>query len=113
MRLVADRRRTDDLALLAVLATHDDAEVKAAVAAALANWVAIDLGGEAPLDLVRAIVQESGVRLAARVTSSVAQQERSRGADELLELLETHRSAIVRGHVRAIRERWANEVDTA
>lgn len=108
VRLIGDRHRVDDLPLFAVLATSDDAEVKAAVAAALSKWVALGLGGEAPLDLVRAIVSESGVRLAARVTSSVAQQERSKGAEELLELMENHRSAVVRGHVRVIRERWAN-----
>jgi len=108
VRILADRHQVDDLPLLAVLATHEDTEVKAAVASALAEWLALGVGGKAPLGLLSTILGEPGVRLAARVTSSVAQQERSKGADELLELLENHQSAIVRGHVRVIRERWAN-----
>lgn len=108
VRIVADRHLVVDLPLFAVLATNDDAEVKAAVAAALADWVALGVGGTAPLELLKTILDEPGVRLAVQVTCSVAQQERSKGAGELLDLLENHQSATVRNHVRVIRQRWGD-----
>lgn len=108
VRVVADRHLVVDLPLFAVLATNDDAQVKAAVAAALADWVALGVGGVVPLELLKTILDEPGVQLAAQVTSSLAQQERSKGAEQLLGLLEHHPSAMVRNHVSVIRQRWAD-----
>jgi hypothetical protein len=107
VRIVANRQHVTDLPLFAALATNTNADVRAAVAAALADWVSVGLGGTAPLDLLKSLLDEPGVQLAARVTRSVAQQEKSSGAEALLELLGGHQSATVRNHVRIIRRRWS------
>jgi hypothetical protein len=74
VRMVSDRRLVADVTLFAFLATNVNAVVEAAVAAALADWVAPGVGGPAPLELLKSILSEPGVRLAARIAGSISQQ---------------------------------------
>lgn len=107
VRIIARREDIANLPLLAVLATHDSADVRAAVASALADWVSRGIGGDEPLDLLQQLLSEPGIQLAPKVTRAVSRQAKSSGAEVLLKLLENHPSVIVREHVQIIRRRWA------
>ncbi|TFC54101.1 HEAT repeat domain-containing protein [Cryobacterium sp. TMT2-15-1] len=109
VQIVANRQNESALPLLAVLATNADVEIRAAAVQALADWVSLGIGGTESRELLKALLDEPGVRLAARVTRSVGRQQRSRGTEYLMDLLEEHQSAVVRKHVSVIRRHWAAE----
>lgn len=106
VRVYAAREDSATLPLFVALAAHDATDVRAAVAAALASWVAKGIGGDSAQTVLRHLLQEPGVRLATHVTRAIANEPRSESAEVILGLLSSHQSALVRLHVRIVSEKW-------
>jgi hypothetical protein len=106
-RIIAAREDPSSLPLLAALANAGDTTVRSTVAEVLGEWVSHGVAGDAARDFLTHLLSEPGVRLATRVTRAIARQPRSDGAEATLRLLEEHPSAVVRHHVRSIREAWS------
>lgn len=71
-----------------------------------AKWVANNIGGTVTKQVLDKLLDEPGVRLATHVTRAIANTPRNRSSESMLEVLGSHRSAIVRSHVREIKARW-------
>jgi len=106
VRVYAAREDAAALPVFAALATNDETEVRAAVASALARWTAKGVGGDSAQALLRQVLEEPGVRLATHVTRTLASEPRSDGGLVILDLLSGHPSALVRLHVRVVRDKW-------
>lgn len=105
-RIMAAREEATSLPLLAALANSVHPTVRSTVAEVLAEWVSHGVAGDAARDLLVRLLNEPGVRLATRVTRAIAGRPRSDAAEVTLEFLDDHPSAVVRHHVRTIRESW-------
>jgi hypothetical protein len=95
-----------DLASLALLVKSDDADVRGAVATALANRVSNNPLASEALGLLKRLLEAPGIRQANGVMRSISRQGKSEGGELILKLLEAHESAAVRYHVKVVRNRW-------
>lgn len=111
IQLIAMRRDPSQLGALAALSTHSELEIRAAVASALAEWVALDVVGEHSHRVLARLVKEPGVELATHVSRALFENSKSAGAEVLAEELASHPSAVVRAHIKELRRRWAADAD--
>jgi hypothetical protein len=104
--IIERRHEPGDLTSLALLVKSDDADVRGAVATALANRVSEDPSASEALGLLKSLLAAPGVRQANGVMRSISRQGEPEGSKLILELLENHESAAVRYHVKVVRSRW-------
>ncbi|MBX3068050.1 MAG: DUF4365 domain-containing protein [Cryobacterium sp.] len=109
IRILASRADVSNLPTFAALANNADIDVRSTVASELAKWVSTGIGCTDAKGLLQRLLDEPGVRLATHVTRAVGWKPRSGGAEVLLGMLEAHPSAVVRLHVKIIREQWADK----
>ncbi len=96
-RVARRLRRPEDIGALLVLAVDPHPAVRSAAALGLAELAATGQGGEAVLSAVRRAAQDPGRRVPEAVAAALSVESTlPPGAQEVLNLLATHRSARVR-----------------
>ena len=96
-RLAGQRSCAEDIGVLIVLSQDCDPQVRAAAAAWIAAAVADDRGGDIAADALRRAAADPGQAVPESVAAVLADApHRGHVAGEVLELLRTHRSALVR-----------------
>lgn len=99
VQIIGTQEEANHLALLSVLANDDDVNVRRAAAHFLARWVLRGIGSDGSVEVLKKLIQNSGVRIATAASDALTDPDAKYDKTALIKILKDSPSSYVRKRI--------------